>query len=135
MIKYYQIHVRNNWLGPIFFSLGDENKIILETLIVLWIKWTGMVEIRRKDVIDAVPIMPSFWIMGLSLFGEGRIQVFLNSTATLLGSMIDGVYTNRKIANNTKSNHILVSFTDHYNAISIDRLSSKTKIGKRFMVL
>ena len=135
MIKYYQIHVRNNWLGPIFFSLGDENKIILETLIVLWIKWTGMVEIRRKDVIDAVPIMPSFWIMGLSLFGEGRTQVFLNSTATLLGSMIDGVYTNRKIANNTKSNHILVSFTDHYNAISIDRLSSKTKIGKRFMVL
>ena len=82
-----------------------------------------MVEIRRKDVIDAVPIMPSFWIMGLSLFGEGRTQVFLNSTVTLLGSMIDGVY------------HILVSFTDHYNAISIDRLSSKTKIGKRFMVL
>ena len=135
MIKYYQIHVRNNWLGPIFFSLGDENKIILETLIVLWIKWIGMVEIRRKDVIDAVPIMPSFWIMGLSLFGEGRTQVFLNSTVTLLGSMIDEVYTNRKIANNTKSNHILVSFTDHYNAISIDRLSSKTKIGKRFMVL
>ena len=31
----------------------------------------------------------------------------------------------------------MVSFTDHYNAISIDRLSSKTKIGKdswkRFM--
>ena len=24
----------------------------------------------------------------------------------------------------------MVSFTDHYNAISIDRLSSKTKIGK-----
>ena len=28
-------------------------------------------------------------------------------------------------------NHIMVSFTDHYNAISIDRLPSKTKIGKK----
>ena len=35
-----------------------------------------------------------------------------------------------KIANNTKINHIMVSFTDHYNVISIDRLPSKTKIGK-----
>ena len=35
----------------------------------------------------------------------------------------------------SKINHILVSFTDHYNAISIDRLPSKTKIEnswKRF---
>ena len=30
----------------------------------------------------------------------------------------------------TKINHIMVSFTNHYNAISIDRLPSKTKIGK-----
>ena len=35
-----------------------------------------------------------------------------------------------KIANSIKINHIMVSFTDHYNAISIERLSSKTKIGK-----
>ena len=36
----------------------------METLlIVLWIKWTGMVEIRHKDFIDAVRIMPSIWIM------------------------------------------------------------------------
>ena len=40
------------------------------------------------------------------------------------------VYTDIKIANDTKINHIMVSFTDHYNAISIDRLHSKTKIGK-----
>ena len=49
---------------------------------------------------------------------------------------IDRVYTDIKIANNNKINHIMVSFTGHYNAISIDRLSSKTKIGidswKRF---
>ena len=53
------------------------------------------------------------------------------------GSRIDRAYTDIKIANSTKINHIMVSFTGHYNAISIDRLSSKTKIGKdswkRFM--
>ena len=35
-----------------------------------------------------------------------------------------------KIANNTKSNHIVISFTDHYNAISIDTLPSKLKLEK-----
>ena len=44
--------------------------------------------------------------------------------------MIDRVYTNIKIANNTKINYIMVSFTNNYNAISIDRLPSKTKIEK-----
>ena len=40
----------------------------------------------------------------------------------------DKVYTDIKLASNTKSNHIMVSFTDHYNAI--DTLTSKTKTGK-----
>ena len=31
---------------------------------------------------------------------------------------------------NSKINHIMASFTNHYNAISIDRLPSKTKIEK-----
>ena len=35
-----------------------------------------------------------------------------------------------KIANNTNINHIMVSFTNHYNDISTDRLPSKNKIGK-----
>ena len=43
-------------------------------------------------------------------------------------SRLKRVYTDIKIASNTKINHIMVSFTDHYNAISIDRLPSKTKI-------
>ena len=33
---------------------GNENKIIPGDLILLWIKWTGMVEIKHKDFIDAV---------------------------------------------------------------------------------
>ena len=40
------------------------------------------------------------------------------------------VYTDMKIANLTKINRIMVSFTDHYNAISLDRLYTKTKIKK-----
>ena len=45
-------------------------------------------------------------------------------------SRTDRVYTDWKNANNTKSNHIMSSFADHYHAISIDGPSSKTKIGK-----
>ena len=44
---------------------------------------------------------------------------------------MNGVYTDIKNCKKiTKINHIMVSFTNHYNAISIDRLPSKTKIGK-----
>ena len=40
-------------------------------------------------------------------------------------SRIDRVYININIASNTKINHIMVFFTDHYNAIFIDRFLSK----------
>ena len=40
-------------------------------------------------------------------------------------STIDRVYTDIKMASNTKINHIIVSFTDHYNAIFIDRFPLK----------
>ena len=39
---------------------------------------------------------------------------------------MDKVYTDTKIASNSENNHIMVSFTDHYNSISIGRLPSKT---------
>ena len=45
-------------------------------------------------------------------------------------SRIDMVYTDIKIGSNTKINHKMISFTDHYNAIFIDRFPSKSKIGK-----
>ena len=41
-------------------------------------------------------------------------------------SAIGRVYADIKIASNTKNNHIMVSFIDHYNAIFIDRFPSKT---------
>ena len=43
---------------------GNENKIILgDDFYCTMIKWTGTVEIKHKGFIDAVPIMPSLWIM------------------------------------------------------------------------
>ena len=45
-------------------------------------------------------------------------------------SRIGRVYTDKKIASNTNINQIMVSFTDHCNAIFTDRFHSKTKIRK-----
>ena len=136
----------NSWIGGV--SLKDykiiwkikirETKIkqYLKTLIVLWVKWTGMVKRKHKDFIAATLVVTcqnSSWIMGLRIYGEGRTQIPLSLPVRLVpwqGPRIDMVYTDIKIANDTKINHIMVSFTDHYNAISIDRLHSKTKIGK-----
>ena len=95
-----------------------------------------MVKIKHKDFIGAVPITPclnSSWIMGLSIYGVGRTQIPLSSPATvgpLPRSRIGRVYTDIKITKNAKINHMMVSFTNHCNAISIERVCSKTKIGK-----
>ena len=65
---------------------GNKNKKKLKTLIVLWIKWTGMVKIKHKDFIGAAPVMPcqnSSWIMGLRIYREGRNQIPLSSPATI----------------------------------------------------
>ena len=35
-------------------------------------------------------------------------------------SKIEKIYADIKIVANTKINHIMISFTDHYNTISID---------------
>ena len=93
-------------------------------------------EKKQKDFIGVTPVMPcqnSSWIMGLRIYGEGRTQIPLSSPATIgpLARIRDrqGLYWLKR-ANNTKINHIMVSFTDHYNGISIDRLPSKAKIGK-----
>ena len=75
----------------------------------------------------------SLWIMGSRIYGVGRTQIPLSSLATidsLAQVPRDRVYTDIKIASNTMINCMMVSFADHYNAISIDGLPSKTKIGK-----
>ena len=57
-------------------------------------------------------------------------QFTLHDRSSGTRSRIGRVYTDMKMASNTKVNHIVVSFNDHYNAVFIDRFSSKTKIGK-----
>ena len=101
-----------------------KTKQYLENLIVLWIKWTGMVEIKYKDFTDVVPIMPcnnpSWKLIDFTRYGRS------SGTRSRKGR----VYCDIKITNNNKTNHIMVSFTDHYNAISLDKLPSKTKIER-----
>ena len=98
----------------------------MQAAIIRWIKSTGMVKIKCKDLIDAVPIMPfqySLWTMG-----KGELKLFwVHPLRQILWqwSRIDRVYADIKIANNNKINHIIVSLTDHYNTIPIDRLPSK----------
>ena len=61
-------------------------KKYLETLIALWLKWTGMVEIKHKELLDMVPIMlcqNSLWIMGLRIYGEGKTQILLSSPTSI----------------------------------------------------
>ena len=48
----------------------------------------------------------------------------------MINRVYTDIYIDIKIANNTKINHIMVSFTDQYNAISIDRLPQKLKLEK-----
>ena len=45
-------------------------------------------------------------------------------------SKIDRAYADIKIANNTRIKRKMISFSDHHNALLIDRLSSITKLGK-----
>ena len=96
-----------------------------------------MVKIKHIYFIGTVPVMPclnSLWIMGLRIYGKGRTQIPLSSPATIgpLPGIQDrqGLYWYIKYATKTKINLIMGSFTNHYNAISIDRFPSKTKIEK-----
>ena len=121
----------------------NESKIILEDFNCIMDKMDRDGENKTQRLYwccSNYVCQSSSWIMDLRIYGDGRTQIPLSSPLRQVlwqGPRIDRVYTDIKIANNTKINHIMVSFTNHYNAISIDRLSSKTKIGKdswkRFM--
>ena len=96
-----------------------------------------MTEIKHKNVIDVIPILPclnSSRILGWRICGEERTQKYLSSPATIgpLGQDpgLTWCILIKKIANNTKINHKMISFSDHHNTLFIDRFSSKTKIGK-----
>ena len=69
---------------------GNENKIMLGDLNCTMDKIDRDGENKTQtlliDFIGAVPVMPclnSSWIMGLRIYGEGRIQISLSSPATI----------------------------------------------------
>ena len=70
-----------------------------------------------------MPCQNPSWIMSSRIFREEEPRFLTRSKIGL-------VYTDIKMANITKINHKMVSFTDHYNTISLGRLPPKTKIGK-----
>ena len=108
----------------------------MEPLIVLCIKWRWMVEIKHRLYRCCFNYALSKLIVDNELEDLWRRENSDSSEFTHCDrssgtrSRMDRVYTDIKIASNTKINHIMVSFTDHYNAIFIDRLPSQTKIGK-----
>ena len=115
----------------------NKNKKYLEALIVLWMKYTEMVEILTQRLQRYGSNHPLSKLTVDNGFED--LQRRNNPDSSKLThhnrfsgtrSTINKVYTDIKIANSTKINHIMVSFTGHYNAISIDRLPSKSKIGK-----
>ena len=58
---------------------------------MLWIKWTELLKMKYKDLIDAAPIMPCqnlSWIIGLWIYGEGRAQICLISPA-MIGPLVE----------------------------------------------
>ena len=76
-----------------------------------------------------LPCLNSSLIMGWRTCGEGRTQKSLSSRIDAQDPGLTGFILIKKIAN-TKIIHKMISFSDHYNALFIDRFSSKTKIGK-----
>ena len=61
-----------------------KTKEYLENLNVLWIKWRGMVEIKRFiDVVSIVSCQNTSLIMDCRNYGEGRMQIPLSSPAAI----------------------------------------------------
>ena len=63
-----------------------KTKQYLKTLILLRIKWTGMLKIKQEDFIGAAPVMPcqnSLSIMSLMICVEGRTQITRSSPAAI----------------------------------------------------
>ena len=49
-------------------------------------QWTGMVEIRPKDFINIVPVIPYrnlLWIMGSRIYRKGKTQIPLSPPITI----------------------------------------------------
>ena len=107
-------------MGPIFFSPGD-----IHTKGMLFSASSGSSRYLRliliqKGGLDQYQPTPS-----------NEFSACVPSEYSTTEQLASGAFLKDcKIANDTNINHIMVSFTNYYNNISIDRLPSKAKIGK-----
>ena len=89
--------------------------------------------IKHKNCIDVVPILPCLSEDLWRRENPDTLEFTQCNRSSGTRSRIDRVYTDIKIANNTKINHKIISFLDRYIAIAIDKLHSKTKNWKKVM--
>ena len=114
----------NSWelLRIDFFGFQPTESLTAITFSILWGSWSQL---------STTCSFLSFF-SGLYQFSCALELLYEASNLGVMGKVNN---TNSNHIMVSKINHILVSFTDHYNAISIDRLPSKTKIEnswKRF---
>ena len=132
-IPLQEIEGLHNYMGN--KNQGSENKIILRDFNCTMDKMGRGGGNKTQILYRFVPIMPcqnSLWIIDSRVYRKGWTQIteFTRYDGpSVTRSRRNRVYANMKYANSTKINHIMVPFTDLYNAISIDRLL------KRFMIL
>ena len=81
-----------------------------------------MVEIKHEEFVWCRSNYPLS-----KLIVDNGLDDLWNNRSSDTKSRIDRINND---TSNTKTNHIMVYFTDYYNAISIDRLPLKTKIRK-----
>ena len=80
-----------------------------------------MMDIKYKEFNNCC----SNYVMGWKIYKEGRTD---RPSGTK--SKADRLSTDTKTSRNTKINHIMVSFTDDFNTVYIDKLPSKTRLEK-----
>ena len=95
-VPFQSVAPESSWLGGTFLKYykkickikneGNENKMMLGVLNCTMDKLTGLVKIKHKDFVVAVPIMlclNSSWVMDLQIYGEGRTQIPPSPSATI----------------------------------------------------
>ena len=139
-------------MGAIFFSPGDSHtKDCLSCFIWVWkvsLRLT-LIQNGKSMSFKATPsndrVLCTLALSGHSTREQLARECFLDlrkwenpdssefthyNRSSGKRSRTDRVYTDIKVSSNTKINHTMVYFTDHYNVIFIERFPSKTKIGK-----
>ena len=97
---------------------GNERKIMLGDLNCTMYKIDSVGENKTQTIYRCLPVTPclnSSWIIDMRNYRERRTNITRSSSATI-GPLprieIDRFYTDIKMANNTKINHIMVPFTN-----------------------